>query len=34
MPNGSDVWFWSWNDYVVEECWDYGFIEVSTKGTD
>ena len=34
MSNGSDVWFWSWNDYVIEECWDYGFIEVSTKGTD
>ena len=29
-PTGSDVRFWSWNDYLIEELWDYGFIEVST----
>ena len=32
VPAGSDVRFWSWNDYVIEELWDYGFIEVSTDG--
>ena len=32
VPNGSDVRFWSWDDYVIEEFWDYGFIEVSTDG--
>ena len=32
VPTGSDVRFWSWNDYVIEELWDYGFIEVSTDG--
>ena len=30
VPDGSDVRFWSWNDYNIEELWDYGFIEVST----
>ena len=30
VPAGSDLRFWSWNDYVIEELWDYGFIEVST----
>ena len=29
---GSDVRFWAWNDYTIEELWDYGFIEVSTDG--
>lgn len=24
--------FWMWNDYVIEEDWDYGFVEVSTDG--
>ena len=33
VPQGSDVRFWSWNDYLIEELWDYGFIEVSTDGT-
>ena len=30
VPEGTDVRFWSWNDYTIEELWDYGFIEVST----
>ena len=30
VPSGSDVRFWSWNNYTIEEFWDYGFIEVST----
>ena len=34
VPDGTDVRFWSWNDYLIEEFWDYGFIEVSTNGTD
>ena len=34
VPAGHDVRFWSWNDYVIEEFWDYGFIEVSTDGAD
>ena len=33
VPTGSDVRFWSWNNYTIEEFWDYGFIEVSTNGT-
>ena len=32
VPAGSDVRFWVWNNYVIEELWDYGFIEVSTDG--
>ncbi len=24
--------FWMWNDYVIEEDWDFGFVEVSTDG--
>ena len=32
VPQGSDVRFWSWDDYTIEEFWDYGFIEVSTDG--
>ncbi|WP_448808125.1 immune inhibitor A domain-containing protein [Agromyces bauzanensis] len=24
--------FWMWNNYVIEEDWDYGFVEVSTDG--
>jgi immune inhibitor A len=32
VPSGADVRFWSWDDYVLEELWDYGFIEVSTDG--
>jgi immune inhibitor A len=30
VPSGNDVRFWAWNDYTIEELWDYGFIEVST----
>jgi immune inhibitor A len=32
VPAGSDVRFWSWDDYTIEDLWDYGFIEVSTNG--
>ena len=32
VPAGSDVRFWTWNNYILEELWDYGFIEVSTDG--
>src|SRR5690606_668725 len=29
---GPDARFWMWNDYIIEEDWDYGFVEVSTDG--
>ena len=32
VPTGADVRFWAWNDYVLEDHWDYGFIEASTDG--
>lgn len=33
VPAGArDAAFWLWNDYVVEEDWDYGFVEVSADG--
>jgi immune inhibitor A len=32
VPAGGDVRFWSWNDYTIEELWDYGFIETSIDG--
>jgi immune inhibitor A len=32
VPAGADVRFWSWDNYDIEELWDYGFIEVSTDG--
>jgi immune inhibitor A len=32
VPTGADVRFWTWNNYLIEELWDYGFIEVSTDG--
>jgi immune inhibitor A len=32
VPNADDAKFWMWNDYVIEEDWDYGFVEVSTDG--
>ncbi len=32
VPAGADVRFWAWNNYVLEEDWDFGFIEVSTDG--
>ena len=33
MPNAPDAKFWMWNNYVVEADWDFGFVEVSTDGT-
>lgn len=30
----TDAKFWMWNDYVIEQDWDYGFVEVSTDGGD
>ena len=30
VPTGTDVRFWMWNSYTIEELWDYGFVEVST----
>ncbi|MEI5585139.1 immune inhibitor A domain-containing protein, partial [Agromyces sp. CCNWLW208] len=30
----ADARFWMWNDYVIEQDWDYGFVEVSTDGGD
>jgi immune inhibitor A len=32
VPAGSDVRFWTWNNYTIEADWDFGFIEVSTDG--
>ena len=33
VPAGStDAKFWMWNDFVIEQDWDYGFVEVSTDG--
>ncbi|HEY0902632.1 MAG TPA: immune inhibitor A domain-containing protein [Marmoricola sp.] len=32
VPAASDAKFWMWNDYVIEEDWDFGFVEVSTDG--
>lgn len=33
VPAGStDAKFWMWNNYSIEEDWDYGFVEVSTDG--
>ena len=32
VPDSADnVRFWMWNDYEIEEDWDYGFVEVSTN---
>ncbi|WP_395244796.1 immune inhibitor A domain-containing protein [Agromyces sp. MMS24-K17] len=28
----ADAKFWLWSDYVIEQDWDFGFIEVSTDG--
>jgi immune inhibitor A len=33
VPAGADIRFWLWNNYILEELWDYGFVEVSTDGT-
>jgi bacillopeptidase F (M6 metalloprotease family) len=32
VPDAADAKFWVWNNYVTEEDWDFGFIEVSTDG--
>ncbi|WDZ86360.1 immune inhibitor A domain-containing protein [Micromonospora cathayae] len=32
VPAAADAKFWMWNNYVIEEDWDYGFVEVSTNG--
>ncbi|UGQ09413.1 immune inhibitor A [Yinghuangia sp. ASG 101] len=33
VPAGAqNAAFWMWNDYVIEEDWDFGFVEVSTDG--
>ena len=32
VPEGDDVRFWLWNNYVIEADWDFGFIEVTTDG--
>jgi immune inhibitor A len=32
VPAADDAKFWMWNNYVIEEDWDYGFVEVSTDG--
>jgi immune inhibitor A len=32
VPAGQDVRFWMWNDYVIEQDWDFGFVEVSADG--
>ena len=32
MPAAADAKFWMWNNYVIEEDWDFGFVEVSTDG--
>jgi len=32
VPDSADARFTLWDNYVVEEDWDFGFIEVSTDG--
>ncbi|MFC7549075.1 immune inhibitor A domain-containing protein [Plantactinospora sp. GCM10030261] len=32
VPAAADAKFWMWNNYTIEEDWDYGFVEVSTDG--
>jgi immune inhibitor A len=32
VPAGADIKFWMWNNYNIEEDWDFGFVEVSTDG--
>ena len=32
VPAAADAKFWMWNNYVIEEDWDFGFVEVSTDG--
>ncbi|WP_031164253.1 immune inhibitor A domain-containing protein [Streptosporangium roseum] len=33
VPAGTDVKFWLWNNYEIEEDWDFGFVEVSVDGS-
>lgn len=32
VPDAADAKFWMWNDFVIEEDWDFGFVEVSADG--
>jgi len=32
VPAGGDIRLWMWNNYDIEEDWDFGFVEVSTDG--
>ncbi|GAA3540807.1 immune inhibitor A [Nonomuraea rosea] len=32
VPAGSDLKFWMWNNYEIEQDWDFGFVEISTDG--
>jgi immune inhibitor A len=32
VPAAADAKFWMWNNYVIEQDWDFGFVEVSTDG--
>ncbi|SKB10369.1 immune inhibitor A domain-containing protein [Aeromicrobium choanae] len=32
VPDAADARFWMWNNYVIEQDWDFGFVEVSTDG--
>ncbi|MEV4112888.1 immune inhibitor A domain-containing protein [Nonomuraea sp. NPDC049695] len=32
VPAGTDLKLWMWNNYVIEQDWDFGFVEVSTDG--
>ncbi|MEV4117774.1 immune inhibitor A domain-containing protein [Micromonospora sp. NPDC049645] len=32
VPAAADSKFWMWNNYIIEEDWDYGFVELSTDG--
>ncbi|WP_319459755.1 immune inhibitor A domain-containing protein [Micromonospora sp. RTP1Z1] len=32
VPAAADAKFWMWNNYVIEQDWDYGFVEASTDG--
>jgi immune inhibitor A len=32
VPNAADARFNLWNNYIIEDDWDFGFIEISTDG--
>ncbi|NJC15121.1 immune inhibitor A [Micromonospora profundi] len=32
VPAAADAKFWMWNNYIIEQDWDYGFVELSTDG--